>query len=304
MTGLIEADSTIGSPLAVVATEGRKHNIFLILGLHGAGRNAAVGNGMVDEAIAQRIVYRPHRSDSGTRYTGQKGTNLDSLSVRPGDALYVAGRRARRIATPHGWERVLDRIAPARQVEPEPGPAPLPRRSALHPGALATRESAARSTPAPAERGDENRAHVARTDDPAPLARIRRVSPGAIEEPGEIGEPREPTAEERGEIINYILQRRAAGKATSGRKLIEILYRNRRGKTTQAIAKSLLAEAERWQVETGIDPFDGEPKPAALPQRMSEEEAIRAEAEAQAAAEEEAIRAGTVDWGKVNFATS
>lgn len=310
VTGLIEADKTIGSPLTVIATEGRAHQVFLILGLHGAGRKAATGNGMLDDSIKERIVYRPNRSDSSSRNTGQKGTDLGMLSNRQGDALHIAGRTQHRIATPRNPERILDRIAPAVMIDDEDEPrhdrssasattgaAPEPLHGRSSERATATRERSTRSTAAPPEQGDTIPAHVPATCDPAPLEqpgagagappKIQRVAPGQIEAPASIGAPREPTTAERAEIVRYIIQRRLAGLETSGRHLIDLLYDGKRGKTTQAITKSLLQEAERAEAEVGLDPFAEEPAPAPLPQRETEEERLRRQ-----------IAEGTIDWNQ------
>lgn len=295
VTGLILADKTVGSPLTTIATEGRKHQIFLILGLHGAGRKDAVA-GMVDESIAHRIVYRPRRSDAGTRNTGRKGSAVGALSERAGDALHISGRTETRVATPIGWEKIVARIAPL-QIEDGAERAPRPLRARSSP----TRERSGRSTPAPAERGDTNSAHGTLTSTPAPAEPLRSVSPGNIETPAEIGAPREPTTEEREDIVRYIIERTDAGQKTSGRHLIDILYCGRRGRTVQEITKSLLKEAERQRASRAGDPFADEEQPAALPKRLSDSERAAAVVADEERRIREEIEAQTIDWSTVTF---
>lgn len=303
VTGLVEADSSIGSPLAVIATEGREHQIFMILGLHAAGRKAAIGGGLTEEAIRTRIVYRPSRSDASSRNTGQRGIDLSVLSARAGDAMFISGREQKRIATPHGWERVINRIAPERRLDQEAEQHRSAERAALHASATPTRERTTSTAPAPAERGDTKPGHVRATGDPAPAepARVERVSPGQISAPAAIGAAREPTTDERKEIIRYIHQRTAAGIETSGRHLIDVLFAGRRGRTTQSIAKSLLSEADRTLSSAGIDPFAGEPEPAQTPRRLSAEEKEQKQIEDEEQLIRQNILNGSIDWSTVTF---
>lgn len=99
LTSLLAGNGGLADDLATLVTTGGSAGCYVLIGTHTTGNRAGTGGQRVEDSIMAKLIYRTASRSAAARATGAGASDIDQLTLNKGDALFVLGEQATRVAT-------------------------------------------------------------------------------------------------------------------------------------------------------------------------------------------------------------
>lgn len=114
LTSLLSGNSELSDDLSALVTTGGSAGCYVLIGTQTTGSRAGTGGQKVEDSIMARLIYRTSSRSAAARSTGGDSKGIDQLSTVKGDALFVLGEQATRVATGYVTDEDIVRDLPKR----------------------------------------------------------------------------------------------------------------------------------------------------------------------------------------------
>lgn len=111
---LAGGNSSLVDDLATLVTTGGSAGCYVLIGTQTTGSRAGTGGQRVEDSIMARLIYRTSSRSAAARATGAGANDIDQLTLNKGDALFVLGEQATRVATGYVSDEDIAKDLPKR----------------------------------------------------------------------------------------------------------------------------------------------------------------------------------------------